>query len=121
MQQAYVDYLWMSDLRLMWRYRQSARLEWVGRGEGGVIGTMFEVGGLSRASDSESRGLSRASDSESRGRPRICGGRLEGAMRINGRAAAVELFVAYERRMDAYPTDRFRVRFTAIGFRLRSR
>ena len=99
MQQGFVDYQWTSELDLLWRYPFSDRLEWVGRGEGGVIGTMDEPGG----------------------RPRICGGRLEGALRINGHAAAIEVFAAYERRMDAFPTDRFRVRFTAIGFRLVSK
>jgi hypothetical protein len=99
MQQGFVDYRWTSELDVVWRHAFSDRLEWAGRAEGGVIGTVDTPGG----------------------RPRICGGRLEGALRINGRAAAIELFLAYERRMDAFPTDRFRVRFTAIGFRLVSK
>jgi hypothetical protein len=95
MQQGFVDYLWTSELRLYYRYAASRRLEWRGTAEGAVIGTMREV----------------------LNRPRICGGRIEGAIRINGQAAGVELFAAYERRMDAFPTDRFRVRFSALGFR----
>jgi hypothetical protein len=98
MQQAFVDYLWTSDLRLQARYRQSERIEWIGKADGGVVGTMRHVAG----------------------RPRLCGGRLEGALRLNGHRAAVELFAAYERRIDAFPTDRFRVRFSSFGFRLRS-
>lgn len=99
MQQAFVDYQWTSEVGLEWRYQPGDRVEWIGRAEGGVIGTIDVPGG----------------------RPRICGGRLEGAFRINGHAAAIELFLAYERRMDAFPTDRYRVRFTAFGFRLRSK
>jgi hypothetical protein len=99
MQQGYVDYQWMTDADLMWRYLHSDRLEWVGRAEGRVIGIM----------DSPDA------------RARVCGGRLEAALRLNGHAAAIEVFLAYERRIDAFPTDRFRVRFTAIGFRLLSR
>ena len=99
MQQAFVDYQWTTEGELGWRYPFSDRLEWAGRAEGGVIGTIDTPGG----------------------RPRLCGGRLEGALRINGRAAAIEVFLAYERRIDAFPTDRFRVRFTAIGFRLVSK
>jgi hypothetical protein len=37
---------------------------------------------------------------------------------VNGRAAAVEFFAGYERRIDAYPTDRFRVRMFTFGFRI---
>ena len=99
MQQAFVDYLWASELRLYARHVQSTRVEWLAEAEGGVIGTMRRVAG----------------------RPRLCGGRIEGGMRINGHAASVEVFIAYERRIDAFPTDRFRVRFTSIGFRLSSR
>jgi hypothetical protein len=99
MQQGFVDYQWFSELDLAWQYRHSDRLQWIGRGEGTVIGIIDTP----------------------EARARVCGGRLEGALRINGRAAAIELFVAYERRIDAFPTDRFRVRFTAVGFRLLSR
>jgi hypothetical protein len=96
MQQAYVDYQWITAADVTWRYLYSSQFEWVGRAEGRVIGIIDTPGA----------------------RDRVCGGRIEGALRVNGRAAAVEVFLAYERRIDGFPTDRFRVRFTAIGFRL---
>ena len=99
MQPAFVDYLWTSDLQVMFRYEGSPRVEWIARADGSVIGTIRQVAR----------------------RPRICGGRVEGAIRVNGQVAAVELFVGYERRMDGFPTDRFRVRFFSLGFRLLSR
>jgi hypothetical protein len=55
------------------------------------------------------------------GRTRVCGGRAELALRLNGERGAVEVFGAYERRLDAFPADRFRVRFFAAGFRIRTR
>jgi hypothetical protein len=96
MQQAYVDYQWTSDAIVTVR-RDAGR----GRGlfataAGGVIGIDHDVSA----------------------RARICGGRIEGGLRIDGRAADVEIFAGYERRMDAYPTDRFRVRMWVVGFRI---
>ena len=38
-----------------------------------------------------------------------------------GKTASLEIFAAYERRIDGFPTDRFRVRFTEVGFRITSR
>lgn len=96
MQQAYVDYQWTSDVSVTAR-----RTAGTGRGlfataAGGVIGINHDVST----------------------RPRICGGRIEGGYLIDGRAADIEIFAGYERRMDAYPTDRFRVRMWVIGFRI---
>jgi hypothetical protein len=49
------------------------------------------------------------------------GGRLEGGVQIRGEAAAVELFLAYERRIDAHPVDLQPMTWTIVGFRLLSR
>jgi hypothetical protein len=98
MQQAFVDYVWASTAELTFRRPLTARTEILATGMGNVVG-------VSHAVRSE----------------RVCGGRLEGGVRLNGRAAAVEVFAAYERRVDAFPTDRFRVRFFALGFRLVNR
>jgi hypothetical protein len=96
MQQGFVDYLWTADLRLALEHRFAQRFGWIANGEGGVIGTLKRVAG----------------------RPRLCGGRVEGGIRVIGAGATAEAFVAYERRIDAFPTDRFRVRFWSVGFRL---
>ncbi len=101
MQQAFVDYAWMSDARVSVRHavRPDRRVELLADASGGVIGVQRAV----------------------YGRPRVCGGRVEGGIRVNGAAAALEIFLGYERRIDAFPTDRFRVRMWTVGFRLVSR
>lgn len=50
-----------------------------------------------------------------------CGARIEGGLRFLGRGAELEVFLAYERRIDAYPTEFSRVRFPAFGVRLTNR
>jgi hypothetical protein len=96
MQQAYVDYQWTSDVSLTVRRKAGAGRGLFATATGGVIGINHDIST----------------------RPRICGGRLEGGYRVDGHAADIELFAGYERRMDAYPTDRFRVRMWTIGFRI---
>ena len=98
MDQAFVDYVWMSRAHARIRHPINGRAELIGSAFGEVIG----VNHLVRAE-------------------RVCGGRLEGGIRINGRAAAVEFFGGYERRIDAFPTDRFRVRMFQLGFRVVSK
>jgi hypothetical protein len=98
MQQAFVDYRWLSRARATMRRPVSARLAIVVDATGDVVGV----------------------NPVTRGRTRVCGGRIEGALRVTGRAAALELFAGYERRIDAYPTDRFRVRWFTAGFRITS-
>jgi hypothetical protein len=49
------------------------------------------------------------------------GGRVEAGVRLRGEAAAIELLVSYERRLDAFPTTRGRVRWVTVGFRVVSR
>ena len=45
----------------------------------------------------------------------------EGGVRLEGRGAAVELYVAVERRVDPYPTEFFTDSWVGAGFRLLSR
>jgi hypothetical protein len=49
------------------------------------------------------------------------GYRAEAGVRVEGRAAAMEFFLAIERRVDPYPLDFSVVRWTTVGFRLLSR
>jgi hypothetical protein len=98
-QPAFVDYGWIARADARYDRLVSPRLGWFAEGE-------YEQMSV---------------DADARGRGQICGGRFEGGLRVNGRAAAVELFAGYERRVDAFPTDRFRVRWFTAGFRIVSR
>ena len=95
-QPAFVDYAWSSRASIAMREPLNDRLALVGRAHGEVIGVHRSIAE----------------------RPRVCGGRVEIALRVNGRTAAVEVFGGYERRIDAFPTDRFRVRWFTVGFRI---
>ena len=92
----FVDYSWVHDLRVAVRRPLGARTEVFAGGHGQLI----------RIGDQQAR---------SHG---PCGARLEAGLRLQGKAGAVELFGAYERRIDAFPTDRTRVRMFAFGFRI---
>lgn len=96
MQQAYVDYAWISRATVSWRRAIAPAVALTATATGEVIGVKREV----------------------LARDRVCGGRVEGGVRIYGGAAALEAFAGYERRIDAYPTDRFRVRFFTVGIRV---
>ena len=98
-QQAFVDYNWVADARVAWQHPVNERIDLISTGTGILIGVNEDVAG----------------------RPNLCGGRIEGGVRINGTRAALELFAGYERRVDAFPADRFRVRMFTAGFRLVSR
>ena len=49
------------------------------------------------------------------------GYRVEGGFRFEGRAGAIELFVAGERRIDPYPVEVGTAQWVTVGFRLLSR
>jgi hypothetical protein len=98
-QQAFVDYRWTTDLRLRAERRVHERASVFVGGTGGFIGV----------------------DARRVGRGRQCGAAIEGGVRLTGTAAGVEIFAGYERRVDAFPTERTRVRMFSIGFRLTSR
>lgn len=55
------------------------------------------------------------------GRSTQNGGLVEAGVHMAGKAAAIELFAAYERRVDAYPVDRATLTWLMAGFRLTSR
>jgi hypothetical protein len=45
----------------------------------------------------------------------------EGGVRLSGRSGALEVFAGFERRVDAYPTERIPKNWALAGFRLLSR
>ena len=49
------------------------------------------------------------------------GFRLEGGLRAEGRAGAMEFFLAVERRIDPYPLEFGTASWVTVGFRLLSR
>jgi hypothetical protein len=96
MQQAYVDYSWISRAKLSWWRPLTSVASVKVRATGEVTGVKH---GVVR-------------------NERVCGGRIEGSLQLRGRAAILEIFGGYERRIDAYPTDRFRVRWFTAGARV---
>ena len=97
-QRGYVDYEWELDSDAAARVRVSPRMAIVGLGQLRVIG----VDG-------------------SRGRGTQYGVRGEGGVRLDGSAAALELFVAAERRIDPYQLEFSTTSWLSAGFRLTSR
>jgi hypothetical protein len=95
-QHTFVDYRWTSDLSLRLRRPVNSRVAVFASGVGHLIGV----------------------DTAKLGRDRQCGARLEAGVHIAGRAAGLELFGGYERRIDGYPTERTRLRAFTLGFRL---
>jgi hypothetical protein len=55
------------------------------------------------------------------GRGRQTGGRVEGGLRLEGERGAIELVVAAEHRIDAYPLDAASLSWVSAGFRFVSR
>jgi hypothetical protein len=94
----FVDYVWTSDIRLLFRRPIRGNLSWVALATGQLIGV----------------------DPTKLGRDRQCGATMLAGLRVSGRAAALEIVGGYERRIDGYPTDRVRVRAFTFGFRLTS-
>lgn len=54
-------------------------------------------------------------------RDRLCGARLEAGTHIAGLSGGVDLYLAYERRIDAYPLSYQRGRWIEWGFRIGTR
>jgi hypothetical protein len=54
-------------------------------------------------------------------RGRQNGARAEGGVYFAGQRAGVDLFAAYERRVDGYPTSRQPASWLELGFRLSAR
>jgi hypothetical protein len=97
-QHTYVDYEWELDTEATARVRLRPRAAVVALGQLRVIG----VDG-------------------SRGRDTQYGVRGEGGVRLDGSAAALELFVAAERRIDPYQLEFSTATWLSAGFRLTSR
>jgi hypothetical protein len=98
-QHSFVDYRLIGDARALVRHQLSPRVGVFARG----TGSLFEV------------------DSEQADRGTQVGGRIEGGVRLSGRGGVMELYVGYERRVDAYPLDRVPQRWFLAGLRLVSR
>jgi len=97
-QSSYVDYRWAGNADLIVRQLVAPRAEVYGRG----VGHLMTVDG--------SLDLPQ--------RRRQTGGIVEGGVRLIGEKGIGELFVAYERRFDAYPIGFAPERWFMAGFRL---
>jgi hypothetical protein len=97
-QKSFVDYRWELAGRLRHQSPLAARLEL-------VLGVGVQVLGVDGSA----------------GRGTQVGVRSEGAVRFDGRAAAAELFVAAERRVDPWPLTHSTASWIAVGFRLLTR
>jgi hypothetical protein len=99
LQHTYVDYAWTSQLAIRLDRPMNERLGVYGAGSGVLVGV----------------------DGAIPGRERQCGARLEGGLRLAGLIGGLDLFGAYERRIDGYPLSRQRSRWFEVGFRLNTR
>jgi hypothetical protein len=95
---AFVDYQWELDAGGDVAYRLTPRFGLSGASVWRVVGT-----------------------DDSRGRGTQFEGRVEAAIRMEGTAAAAELFVGAERRLDPYPVEFNTATWFLAGFRLKSR
>jgi hypothetical protein len=94
-QHSFVDYRWRGDLSGAVRRPIAPRVDAYVRGEGEVIGV----------------------DASMNGRGTQAGGLVETGLRLKGSAGAVDLFVGYERRIDAAPFDLQARTWIRAGFR----
>jgi hypothetical protein len=97
MQQAFVDYTWMTSADVGYVRPISPRLAAFASGRG-------EIDAVNHTAN---RGAQ-------------YGARLEAGFRITGKAAHADIFFGYERRIDGFPTERTRARFFTIGCRIGS-
>jgi hypothetical protein len=96
---AYVDYTWMGEAHVLVR-----------RSLSDVVGLFTHFSGQIFAVNAAIAG-----------RGTQTGGAVDAGIRLNGRAGAIELFVGYEKRVDADPLDRLPQHWGLAGFRLLSR
>ena len=85
----------------------------------GDLGVRFDVG--PRVALMSNTRLRVVGTDGTRGRGTLVGVRSEGGVRLSGTGAAVELFVAVERRIDPYPVQFASATWLAAGFRLLGR
>ena len=95
---SYVDYDWDAEGEVRLRKRLGPVVSAIGAGLVRVVGT----------DGSRDRGMQ-------------TGARGEGGIRLDGRGAAAELFVAVERRTDPDPLEFFTANWFTVGFRLVSK
>ncbi len=98
-QAAFVDYTWRLQAGGSSEYMLSNRAALIGRAEISPV----------------------LVDKQIAGRGTQVGATLEGGVRLSGVAAGVELFAAFERRVDPYPLERGTRNWALVGFRLVSR
>ena len=98
-QHTFVDYTWTSQLTIRLDRTLRPRAHVFASGSGGVVGV----------------------DRAVVNRGRQTGARAEGGVHLVGERAAVDLFAAYERRVDGYPTSREPSSWLELGFRLAGR
>jgi hypothetical protein len=98
-QHSYVDYTWIGEAQVSIRRPVNPHVGVFVHG----IGQAFAV------------------DEVVAGRGAQAGGLVEGGVRLTGRAAALEIFAGYEKRVDADPLDRLSRRWALLGFRIVSR
>jgi hypothetical protein len=96
---AYVDYTWMGEAHVLVR-----------RSISDVVGLFAHLSGQIFAVNGAIAG-----------RGTQTGGAVDAGIRLNGRAGGIELFVGYEKRVDADPLDRRPQHWGLAGFRLLSR
>ena len=95
-QSTFVDYRWTSQLTLRYERPIADAAHLFATGSGGLVG----VNELIANRDTQ------------------VGARFEAGVRLPGAHAAADLFSAYERRLDGYPTSRQPSSWFEIGFRL---
>jgi hypothetical protein len=98
-QHTFVDYDWTSQLTVRYERTLARARRAFALGSGGFIGVDHTVPD----------------------RERQTGARAEGGVHFPVQRAAIDLFAAYERRIDGYPTSRVPSRWLEGGFRLATR
>jgi hypothetical protein len=96
---AYVDYTWMGEVHLLVRRPLNDSVGLFAHGSAQIF----------------------AVDTTIAGRGTQTGGVVDAGIRLNGRAGGLELFIGYEKRVDADPLDRLPQHWGLAGFRLLSR
>jgi len=97
-QRTFVDYEWTSQATVRFDRALGRRAHLVASASGGSVGV----------------------DADVVGRGRQDGSRVEGGVHVTGQRAGVDLFAAYERRVDGFPTSRVPASWFEAGFRLSS-
>lgn len=97
LQHTFVDYAWQSRLVVRAERPIARRVSLVASGAAELVGI----------------------DARRSDRDRQCGARFRAGIVIDGRRGDIELYAAYERRIDGYPLARTRSRWLEFGFTLR--